>query len=181
MIATFLILSATVRRAQVKRVVGLQVFLQAKGDADEAAGTLSRGGFWCARRATHLDRAVGKLHLLNQRKLTDKKWESVTNPRALFGSHAPLPLLGRHALQPVHPPSNLLGKRQLQALIALQRGRLRRHVVELEPVGRLKWEVLRLRLPRLPGSKSHALVMRASRMCLVMTPAEPSIANGLVT
>ena len=118
MIATFLILSATVRRAQVKRVVGLQVFLHAKGDADEAAGTLSRGGFWCAGEL-HLDRAVGKLQLLNQCKLTDKKWESVTNPRAFFGSHAPLPLLRRHALQPFHPSSNLLGKRQLQALPAM--------------------------------------------------------------
>src|SRR5678815_4631375 len=92
MIATFLILSATIRRAQVKRVVGLQVFLQAKGDADEAAGTLSRGGFWCTGEL-HLDRAVGKLHLLNQCKLTDKKWESVTNPRTL-GSHAPLRFSG---------------------------------------------------------------------------------------
>src|SRR4029453_525286 len=137
MIATFLILSATIRGAQVKRVVGLQVFLQAKGGADEAPAPLSRGGFWCTGEL-HLDRAVGKLHLLNQCKLTDKKWESVTNPRTLFGSHAPLPLLGRHALQLVHPSSNLLGKRQPQALLALQRGRLCRHVVELEPVGRLK-------------------------------------------
>ena len=44
MIATFLVLSATVRRAQVERVVGLQVFLQAKGDADEAAGTSPAAG-----------------------------------------------------------------------------------------------------------------------------------------
>jgi hypothetical protein len=145
MIATFLILSATVRRAQVKRVVGLQVFLHPKGDTDEAAGTLSRGEFWCAGDL-HLDRAVGKLQILNQGKLTDKKWESLTYPRALFGSHAPLPLLGRHALQPFHPSSNLLGKRQLQALPALQHGRLCRHVEEFEPVGRLKWEVLRVRL-----------------------------------
>ena len=65
MIATFLILSATVRRAQVKRVVGPQIFVQAKGDADEAAGTLSRGGLWCAGEF-HLDRAVGKLHLPNR-------------------------------------------------------------------------------------------------------------------
>src|SRR4051812_29196672 len=105
MIATFLILGATVCRAQVKRVVGLQVFLQAKGDAYEAAGTLSGGGFWCTGEL-HLDRAVGNLHFLNQCKLTDKKWESVTNPRTLFGSRAPLPLLGRHALQPVHPSLN---------------------------------------------------------------------------
>lgn len=78
-----------------------------------------------------------ELQLLNQCKLTNKKWEAVTNPQAL---------LGRHALQPSHPSSNLLGKRQLQAFLALQRGRLCRHVVEVEPVGRLEWEVLRLRL-----------------------------------
>lgn len=38
--------------------------------------------------------------------------------RARFGSHAPLPLLGRHAPQPLHPSSNLIGKCQQQTLLA---------------------------------------------------------------
>src|SRR5215207_7912177 len=40
MIAAFLVPGTTVRRAQVERVVRLSVLLHAKGDADEAAGTL---------------------------------------------------------------------------------------------------------------------------------------------
>ena len=72
MIATFLIFSATVRRAQVKRVVGLQVFLQAKGDADEATGTLSAAGSGAPASSTSMVYRW-KTPPPNQRKLADKK------------------------------------------------------------------------------------------------------------
>ena len=79
-IPPLLIVGAAVRRAQVERVVGLQVLLHSEGDADEPARAL-RGARRRSAGNLRLDHSVGEVDAVDQCELLDV---------ALFGGMEPI-------------------------------------------------------------------------------------------
>src|SRR2546426_11196269 len=125
MIPSLLILGATVRGAQVKRVVRPHVLLQPEGDADEAARALTSSGRGSAGNL-RLDHAVRELELLDRCERVEPEL---------------LAFFGRHALQLAQ---GLFGDRDPQTLLALKRGWFRRQIVQPETAYGLERIVLDL-------------------------------------
>src|SRR6185436_365735 len=114
-----LVVRAPVRRAQVERVVRLQVLLQAEGDADESARASGRARGQRSRDL-RLDRAAREIRPLEHHELLDVSLRA---------------LLGRHLLE---KGRTLVGEGDSKPLLARQRCRLHGHVVETEAVGGLE-------------------------------------------
>src|SRR5258708_1752466 len=127
MIPPLLILGAAVGGTQVKPVVGLHIVLQPEGDAHKAPRAL--GGAWRRRAGQfYLDAAVGELEALDGGELFEI-W-----------------FVRPHALGPAH---GLIGHRDPQPLLALQRGWLSGHVVQAQTGRGLERIVLGLTRGRL--------------------------------